>query len=153
MITFHKTTIEEVMTLGDFEELFKKMRINGMEVVDIISHLQRIPLMKACDYDGSFLGMLSVESSEAFEVEVHAYVLPEHRKRSKELLGAFKEALFTMTPFTSIKTSVTGDFKPLVRFLGFIGFEVVGVDRGVINKGSQTYDMFYLKTYKESNYG
>lgn len=153
MISFHPITLDKAMEKYDFTTIFETLRINEGEVIDITSYLSKIPLMEALDYDGTFLGMLSVEPSEAFEVEVHAYVLPEHRKRSKDVLKAFKEALFTLTPFTSIKTSVTGDYKYIVRFLGFIGFRVVGINKGVINKGGQTYDMFYLKTDKEINHG
>lgn len=148
MISFHPITIDKAMEKYDFTAMFETLRINGRGVIDITSYLSKIPLMEALDYDGTFLGILSVEPSEAFEVEVHAYVLPKHRKRSRDVLRAFKEALFTLTPFTSIKTSVTGDCKYIVRFLGFIGFRVVGIKSGIIHKGGQTYDMFYLKTDK-----
>ena len=148
MISFHPTTLSQAMEKYDYTPILKSLRINEVGVDDVCSHLSNTPLMEAIDYDGTYLGMLSVEPLEELEVEVHAYVLPEHRNRSKELLGAFKEALFTLTPFTSIRTTVTGDFKPLVRFLGFIGFDLVGVRHGVVNKGGQSYDLFVLQTNK-----
>lgn len=148
MISFHPTTLDRAMEKYDFTPIFKSLRINEGEVSDIISYLSQIPLMEALDHDGTYLGMLSVEPVEELEVEVHAYVLPEQRKRSRELLGAFKEALFTLTPITSIRTTVTGDFKPLVRFLGFIGFDLIEVRRGVVKKGGQSYDLFVLQTNK-----
>lgn len=148
MITFHPVSFNEALEKAEYLPLFKSLCINEMEVADVISYLSNTPLMEALDYDGTHLGMLSVEPVEELGVEVHAYVPPLHRKRSRELLGAFKEALFTLTPFTFIRTTVTEDFKPLVRFLGFIGFDLIETRSEAVKKGGQLYDLFVLQTNK-----
>lgn len=153
MITFHPTTLDEMRKLGDYDSIFKSVCINEEEGSSVPSYLYNASLMKAVDFNGEPLGMLSVEPLRELGVEVHAYVLPNHRKRSKELLGAFKEALFTLTPITYIQTSVTGDFKPLVRFLSLLGFDLITVERGAISKKGQIHDLFVLQTIKENNYG
>ena len=145
MISFHPVKVSQMEKLYP---IIESVCINGMGLDEALSYLSNTPLMEITGHDGTSLGMLSVEPYGALGVEVHAYVLPEHRKRSKELLEAFKEAIFTLTPFTTIRTTVTGDFKPLVRFLSFIGFRVVGINKGVVSKSGMVHDLYVLETNK-----
>lgn len=148
MYTFHLTTLEEVMREHDFTEVFESLRINEVSVEGICTYLENNKLMKIVSEGGVFCGFFSVEQCDWHEVEVHAYIIPGHRQKSKGILKSFAEAIFTLTPFTVIKTSVTSDHQHLVRFLKMMGFIDVEVQYNSVNKGGQTFNATTLKLYK-----
>lgn len=148
MISFYPVTLEEVLTYEGVDEVFESLRIDGVERGHILSSLKDASLMKVVDEEGKGLGFLSVTPYGDDGVEVHAYLLPKCRNRSKSVLRAFKEAVFTLTPFTTIRTSVTGVFRPLVRFLSFIGFRLVGVKHDAFTKDGISYPMYFLEMNK-----
>lgn len=148
MFLFFPTTLDIVMRKYDYTSIFESLRINEMGVEEIFAFLQRNMLMRVATVDGEFCGFFSLEDCEEGEIEVHAFIVPEHRNKTKEILEGFAEAIFILTPFTSIRTIITGDHQPLVRFLRMIGFETVEVLPNSVKKESGTYDATILKLKK-----
>lgn len=153
MITFHPTSLEEIRGAGDYDSVFKSVCINEEGTDGIPSYLFNASLIKAVDYDGKLLGMVSVEPCEGLGVETHAFILPENRKRSRELLEALRDAFFILTPIKFLRTTVTGDHRRLVRFFSILGCDLIRVEHDAVKKGDKTYDLFVLQLNKEINHG
>lgn len=148
MFLFFPTTLEVVMHKYDYTEIFESLRINEVGVEEIYTFLKRNSLMRVATPEGTFCGFFSLVELGEGEVDVHAFIVPEHRNKTKEILQGFAEALFILTPYTSIRTMVTSDYQPLVRFLHMIGFETVKTLPNSVKKESGIYDATVLKLNK-----
>lgn len=146
MITFPDTTLREIEEVCDVGALLEPLISNGWSVQDFKDFLGSSKL-KAIK-DGGILGFFLYEPMSD-SVEVHAFVLPQHRNRSMSVLRAFKAYLMGDLRFRKIVTTVTGDYGHLVRFLKMIGFQPTNVEEEVVIKTSGVFNVTYLECVKE----
>ena len=147
MFTFPIITFKEVEVLHNYDSVLEPLISNGWNIVEYKEFLEFSELRAIMD-DKEFLGFFLCEPMSD-SIEVHAFVLPEHRNRSKSVLEAFKAYLVGDLGFLCIKTTVTGDFEPLVRFLKMLDFKVTNIEYGVVTKGTGIFGATYLEYVKE----
>lgn len=147
MYTFPITTLPELEADYNIDPILETLISNGMNVPEF-KELLKTSELRAIVGDEKTLGFFLCEPVER-SVETHAFVWPQHRNRSKRILEAFKAYLTEDLGYDSIKTTVTGDFEPLVRFLKMMGFTITDVHLGVVTKGTGIFKATYLEYVKE----
>lgn len=137
---FKKVNLDDVEKSVDLYSILGPLLNNGYDVEGMKDYLREVDLYSS----KSISGFLSCEYLGGC-VEVHAFINKSSRVGSINLLKCFRDFVLKKYDCNTILTSVTGDYEYLVRFLGFIGFKVVCVEKGSVVKTSGTYDITYLK--------
>lgn len=126
--------------------LFTNILYDGFTEDDLYTHFTESRVFAAhngCD----FIGLFTLSDVGNNCVESHAYILGEYRKYSIKALKRMIDEIFEMG-YDRILTTVTDDYRYIVRFLKLTGFKLDSVLEDFIEKGGKPLDVFFLSRGK-----
>ena len=127
--------------------IFENLVLNGVTVEDIYDYLEESDIYSVY-LSNKFLGFFSVDGSE-----IHAYILEEERKNSKNVLLEMMDYSFNTLGLPYIITYVWSNYDYILRFLKMLGFTHIFTEECVVMSGEDCFDLYHLILNKEEYNG
>lgn len=122
--------------------MFEGLYANGNTFETYEEYLNAQPIFMLFK-DEQFSGFFTMSPVENERVEIHLYILPKGRTQSMRVMRTVID--FTLSKKRIPITTVSGDYPHIIRCLKMLGSEVVKVDKDVVNKNGNLYDLYYLE--------
>lgn len=104
-------------------------------------------LFMAVDSPDGLIGIYAFRVVNSAELDIHAQILPEHRKKYALASGkAILQWFYHDAPARFVKLTAQVPFKyPNVKnFCESVGMQIEGINRQSYRKGGEIYDQWYL---------
>jgi len=127
--------------------VFDNLLTDGVIVEDVLDSLREESCLIQIAVDHQFAGFFSVEDMGTFcdrrVAQVHAYIMPSHRRYSLMLLREFRNWLFSNTSFSTIVTQTTSYLPYIDRVLRLVGFKQFDTRHATHQYNGVKYDSHY----------